>query len=228
MDDFSNTTVIDSQTIRFRIDESYDPDGIEDLDNGDFYVRIHSRRYLGCGVVWREQDMDYGDIKDRIFEVPLEDIGYYSIELTVEDSSGAEGEARFYFYTKVSPQGLGPEPGDNHEPVPHVTIRHLAGGSGSYTDPYLVSGSTMYFNMLGSVDPDGQQDLEQGLFAYDINADGIHPVHSGTRTHQQMQQLDFTFDMNQMGSETRFYIDAYAIDRWGRAALHRFHCVRVH
>ncbi len=228
MDDWSGTTILDTRTIRFRIDDSYDPDGISQLQNGgSYYVRIHSRRFNGCGIVWREPAQSHDRVQGRIFEVTLNEIGYYSVELTVTDNTGRENKTRFYFYTKVSPQGLGPEPAGNHEPVPVVTIANAAGGSGSRNDPYRIPGEVMYFNMLNSTDPDGKADLEQGLFAYQIDAKGMHPIHSGTHTYQDMELRDFSFNINQIGSETSFSIDAYVIDRWGRVSLRIFHCTRI-
>jgi hypothetical protein len=228
MDDFSNTTILDTRTIRFRIDDSYDPDGLSQLQNGgSYYVRIHSRRFNGCGIVWREPPQSHGQIQGRIFEVTLNEIGYYSVELTVTDNTGRENKTRFYFYTKVSPQGLGPEPAGNQAPAPVVTIANVVGGSGSRNDPYRVPGEMMYFNMLNSTDPDGKADLEQGLFAYQIDAKGLHPFHSGLHTYQAMEQQDFSFNMKQIGSETAFSIDAYVIDRWGRVSLRTFHCSRI-
>jgi len=217
MDDFSNTHILGTKTIRFRIDDSYDPDGLTQLENGgSYYVRVHSRRFLGCGIVWREGEQGYADIKDHIFEVNLDDIGYYSIELTVTDSTGREASTRFYFYTMVSPAGLGAEPLENHPPNPEVTVVNASGGTGSRSNPYIINGNTARFNFLNSSDLDGPRDLQQGLFAYQIDADGMHPTHASGYTYQDMKNQDFSFDVGEIGSEHEFTLDAYVIDRWGR------------
>ncbi|MBN1265533.1 MAG: hypothetical protein JXA25_08575 [Anaerolineales bacterium] len=224
MYDFSNTTILDTKTIRFRIDESYDPDGNNQLhDGGTYYVNIHSRRFLGCGVVWHEVDQSYAHINGRVFEVTLDEIGYYSIELTVTDNTGREGSTRFYFYTMVSPLDLGPEPTSNQPPDPDITVVNDFTGNGSRNNPFRITDDTLYFNMLSSSDPNGSLDLQQGLFAYQIDADNMHPLHAHGYTYQYMLDQNFSFDVGLIGNENEFSIDAYVIDRWGRVSLESFY-----
>jgi hypothetical protein len=210
--------IIHSDTVQFRLNDSYDVDGMDQLINGGtFYTNIHSGRFLGCGIEWHDETRSWEEIKDREFSAKLSEIGFYNLRLTVTDNTGRENEVKVYIYTNVSPVGLGPEPLGNHAPQPVVTFYNAESGSGSYTDPYVIDGSVARFTFVNSTDSDGQLDVREGTFHYELFfSDGTHPEYVTGYTYEDMQNGGFTFDMDSVPGSERFRLVAYVVDRWGR------------
>lgn len=213
-----NPYIIHSTTVRFRLDDSYDPNGIEDLSQGGiFYPRIHSGRFLGCGIVWSENDIGWNQIDDQLFSVDLPEIGFYNVRLTITDRTGRKGEIKIFIYTNVSPTNQGPEPAGNNAPLPVVDFKNVVSGNGSSGAPFVIRGDIAHFNMLNSTDPDSTADIRNGTFHYSLYfTDGEHPLYETGYTYSDMQSADFTLDMNQHPNSTHYRVVAFVIDQWGR------------
>jgi hypothetical protein len=221
--------VINSNLVEWKVNISG-----TDKENILYKVDVHMEHYRSCATVHEWKNLTYQDIqaRDGKFEYAAEMSGWYYLRIDImEDGEYNElKDARTHVFFRVPPVNSYTlpytPPSNNRKPEPRIEILNEIGGSGSYSDPYVIDSPIVEFRIDGTSDPDGEEDLINGVFLWAIHMDGHHPVYAkeqGTRIasesflyYSEMKNVIFTWDTRERPStDGQYTLHLPVIDQHG-------------
>ncbi|MBN2093301.1 BACON domain-containing protein [candidate division KSB1 bacterium] len=150
-------------------------------ENARYWVMVHLDHYRSCNTVDEYKDLTYSQVQDRIFNYKAQMTGWYYIRCDINDGSGYTVNRNYmHIYFCVPP--LNPFtmpyniPSGNVPPTPRAELLNVKQGSGSYTNPFIITDPVVKFRIDGSTDANGEDDLRKGVYIWAIHMQGgYHP-----------------------------------------------------
>jgi hypothetical protein len=229
--------VIDSNTVDWRVDIEGD-----NKENALYRVSVHLDYIRSCATKSRWDDLTYQDLLNRNgkFSFTAAMTGWYYLRVDINEGGEYEEyyEARQHIYFRVPPINPYSLPYDyplgNQKPDPDIEITNAIQGSGTYTDPFYIDSPIVSFRLDGISDPDGANDLVNGVFLWAIQTTGHHPVYAKGQdileakdTYLYYPEIDntiFNWDTRERPSQNDLYhIVAAVIDQHGEKDSIRIH-----
>jgi hypothetical protein len=229
--------VLDSNTVDWRVDIEGD-----NKENALYRVSVHLDYIRSCATKSRWDDLTYQDLlnRDGKFSFTAAMTGWYY--LRVDFNEGVEYdeyyEARQHIYFRVPPVNPYSLPYDypteNRKPDPRIEITNAIQGSGTYMDPFYIDSPIVSFRLDGTSDPDGVNDLVNGVFLWAIQTTGHHPVYAKGQdileakdTYLYYPEIDntiFNWDTRERPSQNDIYhLVAAVIDQHGEKSSVKIH-----
>jgi hypothetical protein len=190
---YNEPFVIDSTDVEWKIDI----DG-ENKENVLYRVTVHMDYIRSCATKSKWDDLTFQDIQERDgkFHYTTDMAGWYYLRIDVNEGEGYDElyDARTRVFFRVPP--INPYdlpyiyPAENQKPTPRIEILNALQGTGSYTNPFMIDSPIVEFRMDSTEDPDGVEDLVNGVFLWAIHTQGHHPVYA---KGEQIQEAKDTF-----------------------------------
>jgi hypothetical protein len=159
---------------------------------------VHMDYIRSCATKSKWDDLTFQDIQERDgkFHYTTDMAGWYYLRIDVNEGEGYDElyDARTRVFFRVPP--INPYdlpyiyPAENQKPTPRIEILNALQGTGSYTNPFMIDSPIVEFRMDSTEDPDGVEDLVNGVFLWAIHTQGHHPVYA---KGEQIQEAKDTF-----------------------------------
>jgi hypothetical protein len=203
-------------------------------ENFLYKVDVHMEHYRSCATVEKWDDLTWEDIqaRDGKFQYTTTMPGWYYLRIDVNENGTYEEltDARTHIFFRIPPVKpytlpYSPPP-ENLKPEPGAEILNSIGGSGGYTDPFVIDSPIIEFRIDVTTDPNGEEDLMYGVYLWAIHMDGHHPVYAkeqGTRIaeesflyYHEVKNVIFTWDTRERPStDGRYTLHVPVIDQYG-------------
>jgi len=188
---------------------------------------IHLARNRSCADPFSEDNLAWSNVKNRTFEFKNA-AGIYYVYAEFESESVTYRD-KIFFQFKVPPVNRFAlpykMPAGNAAPVPVVRITNVVDGSGTYTNPFVISGPVVKFRLDGTTDPNGVTDINNGVMYWGIHTTGNHPVYNGDQGTRDTARTFMYYPAwnsvqewdtrERVSKDGRYKIIQCMIDQWG-------------
>jgi hypothetical protein len=221
--------VLDTDEVRW----THIVDGLR-KEKANYMTTVHAAIGRACVVAYKAEYLDYEQMVKMEHSTNLM-CGTYYIRTEVNDTT----TSKIFIHCQVPPVDAYSvpysAPSRNVHPTPHIQIYNIVGGGGSWGDPYVISGTTVYFRINGSYDGNGSDDLKYGAWYWAIVTDGWHPIYSNG---EQLKDIPLTFshydeinDLQKWNTQERpsstgnYRLTLYLYDRHGYRSTSAVHFI---
>lgn len=208
--------------------------GGQNAESASYMTTIHAAIGRSCIMEYKVEDMDMETMENKSHMKQLF-CGTYYIRTEVNGSM----TSKIFIHVRVPP--VDPysvpyfPPQGNRPPSPVITLHNILGGGGSWSNPYIISGTTVQFHVNQSSDQDGIDDLRHGAWYWAIVTDGWHPIYS---KGEQVKEVENTYayynEINELqqwdtthrpSNTDQYKLTLYFYDRYGERDTSVLHFV---
>jgi len=224
--------VIDTKEIKYKI-EVYG----EDKENTLYWPQVHMDGYRSCATQQHFMDLTLEEVHNREFSYTADMAGWYYLRVDLNVNGEGYKMQNFetmmiHVYCRVPTYDYSEPyspPSWNRKPISIGKILNSVKGTGSFNDPFTLDSPIIKFRIDDSYDPDGVQDLKEGLFLWAIHMKGHHPIYSNGQqvmdavdtymSYDEIQGAIYEWDTRDRLSEDGYYmLFVAAIDKHGEKA----------
>lgn len=233
---YSDPYVLYTNKVEWRLDDTHG----SNLSSFEYSTTVKMSHHRSCAPVKNFQNMTWADVDGQIFTWEDGVCGIYHIDIDIESEDDEVGK-KLFFYLKIPPvksYSLPYRPPSGNSPLSgEVTFLNMYAGSGSIGDPYKLDGPFIRFRLDQTYDPDGKNDVKDGVMHWAIYTEGHHPVYSSdeqgerepAKTFLYWDDVDgtvFEWDTRLRPSEDNLYqFIIICYDEWGEHSEKRWRFV---
>ncbi len=182
---YHNPYIICGAKVRFYIEVS----GFG-YKTASYWLQIHMDYYRSCATVWDSCGLSYSNTINREFIYKADMAGWYYLRVDINTGNGYYMQdfetMMMHVYFMVPPlrqdtTSIVPCPIDNDRPTCNPVLIDAISGNGTYGNPIILNDSNIRF-YLDAYDPDGFDDIVNGVFLWAIHMHGYHPIYAKTDT----------------------------------------------